>query len=204
MIAPFRTRACAFAFTALVLAGCGGGDGNPFTNPPLVDNPPGAPGGRLSFAYFQQCIEPIFNTPLPSTANGLTTTNTCASTGCHDNVNGTGGAFRVTGSAATVDLSNPANTPELIRTLEIYRNFYSAQGETIPGAAAQSRLVNKPLVRGVLHGGGLIFDSEDDPLVKRLRYWISRPAPNGQDEFSSASNGVLNPATAGPDGCNIE
>ena len=36
---------------------------------------------------------------LPIQLNGTTTTNTCAGSGCHDNANGTGGAFRVVADA---------------------------------------------------------------------------------------------------------
>ena len=39
----------------------------------------------------------------------------------------------------------------------------------------------------MLHGGGLIFPSETDPNVKLIKYWITHPAPLGQDEFSTAT-----------------
>jgi hypothetical protein len=69
----------------------------------------------------------------------------------------------------------------------MYKNFYSAQGEVVFGSPTQSRLVTKPLLLGVLHGGGLIFESQDDPNVRKLAFWINRPMPQGQDEFSSAA-----------------
>lgn len=170
---------------AAALAGCGGG--NPLGNPPDVENPPGASGQKLAFAYFQRCINPIFDLALPIDQNGVISTNTCAASGCHDNTSGTGGAFRVRPLLDPIRVQDPANTPEVIRAGEMYKNFYSAQGSTVPAAAGDSRLLNKPLVRGVLHGGGLIFASDQDPLAKLMRYWIEHPAPLGQDEFSSAT-----------------
>ena len=161
-----RRRAFALAaplVATLVLtmvAACGGG--NPLDNPEEVANPPASGTRKLSFAYFQRCVQPILEAQLPITLNGVTTVNSCASSGCHDDTNGTGGALRLRGGAALVDL---ALTPEQIRATEMYRNFYSSQGEVVFGDTLASRLIAKPLVRGVLHGGGLVFDSEDDPNV---------------------------------------
>ena len=169
----------------LALAGCGGGGGsNPLGNPPLVANPGSVGGQKLSFAYFQHCINPIFNARLP--INGGASTVTCAASGCHDDANGTGGAFRVVPAAAAVDLTDPANTPDVVKALDIYKNFYSAQAMVVFGSPPQSRLLIKPRVQGVLHGGGLVFESATDPNVKLLEFWITHPVPQGQDEFSSA------------------
>lgn len=188
------------------LASCGGGDGtNPFDNPATVSNPAGTTNGqKLSFAYFQRCVMPILNTQLPVTINGVTSVNSCAASGCHDNTNGTGGALRLTASAALVDLAAPANTPDVIRTSAMYRNFYSSQGETLIGAPLTSRLLNKPLVRTVLHGGGLIFADENDANAKIIRYWITRPMPAGQDEFSSAAANLFTPANVSTGACNTD
>jgi hypothetical protein len=41
------------------LASCGGG-GNPLGNPDTIQNPPTQGGQKLSFIYFQKCINPIF------------------------------------------------------------------------------------------------------------------------------------------------
>jgi hypothetical protein len=71
--------------------------------PDTVANPPGGSGQKLSFVYFQRCVFPVLNTPLPVNIGGVTTTNTCAAGGCHDNATGTGGALRLVGSAAPVD-----------------------------------------------------------------------------------------------------
>ena len=73
------------------LASCGGGSSNPLDNPSPIENPPGASGQRLSFAYFQKCINPIFIAQL--TIPGSTATNTCAGSGCHDTATGTGGVM---------------------------------------------------------------------------------------------------------------
>ena len=150
------------------LAACGGSSSNPFDNPPTVSNPAGATGQHLSFAYFQKCINPIFIAALTIQLNGTTSINTCAGSGCHDTVTGTGGAFRVVPAATMVDLTAAANTPDVIRTTDIYKNFYSAQGEVILGSTTQSRLLAKPLLLGVLHGGGLIFTGLSDPNAKLI------------------------------------
>jgi hypothetical protein len=191
------------AAAALALASCGGG--NPVDNPTNVANPTGTVGGqKLAFAYFQRCVMPILRAQLPVTANGTTSVNSCAAGGCHDNTNGTGGALRLTASAATVDLATPGLTPEAIRATEMYRNFYSSQGETLIGAPLSSRLLNKPLVRTVLHGGGLIFSNETDANAKIIRYWITRPMPAGQDEFSSAAANLFTPADIATGACNTD
>jgi len=97
------------------LVACGGSSSNPFDNPPTISNPEGATGQHLSFAYFQKCVNPIFLAQLQIQLNGVTSTNTCAGSGCHDTVTGTGGAFRVVPAAAQLDVTLPANTPDVIR-----------------------------------------------------------------------------------------
>ena len=178
-----------FGFTA-----CGGSD--PLGNPPQVSNPAGASGQFLAFAYFQLCVNPIFLKSLPNPNGG--TANTCAAGGCHNNATGTGGAFRIIPTAQVVDLTNPANTPDVIKASDMYKNFYSAQGEVVVGDPAHSLLLNKPLLRNVLHGGGLIFANAQDANVKLMEYWISNPVPAGQDEFSTATYGMFTPAYPNP------
>ena len=112
-----------------------------------------------------------------------------------------GGALRLLGSAAPVDASA---TPDAVRASDMYKNYYSSLGETVVGNPDQSRLLNKPLVRNTLHGGGLIFESADDPAAKRIRYWINRPMPAGQDEFSSAANTMFTPADPATGACNSD
>ncbi|MEP7302797.1 MAG: hypothetical protein ABI699_14880 [Caldimonas sp.] len=200
---PITSALSCFAAAAL-LASCGGSSGNPFDNPAAVTNPGVVSGQHLAFAYFQRCINPIFNAQLQIQLNGVTSVNTCAGSGCHDNVTGTGGAFRLVGTAQPVDLSDPAMTPDVIRTTDMYKNFYSAQGEVVLGSTTQSRLLNKPLVLGVLHGGGLIFPSESDPNALLIKYWISHPAPQGQDEFSTATYGMFTPPDPKTGTCNTQ
>ena len=182
------------------LAACGGSS-NPLGNPPVVENPQADQGHQhLAFAYFQKCINPIFITPLPIA--GTTSTNTCGGAGCHDTVTGTGGAFRIVPAATPLDLSDPANTPDVIRKSDIYKNFYSAQGMVILGNTAQSRLLVKPLLLNVFHGGGQVFPSQSDPNVKLIQYWISHPAPLGQDEFSTSTYTMFTPADPKTGTCN--
>jgi hypothetical protein len=193
------------ALATLGVASCGGGSSNPLDNPTTVVNDPGTvTGQKLSFAYFQKCINPIFLAQLQIQLNGTTSTNTCAGSGCHASDTGTGGAFRVVPTAAAVDLTNVANTPDVIRTSDMYKNFYSAQGEVVVGSTTQSRLLLKPQLLGVLHGGGLIFPSATDPNVKLIEYWISHPAPQGQDEFSTATYAMFTPADPVTGTCNTQ
>ena len=198
-----RALAAAACLAALQLAGCGGGgNSNPLDNPPVVANPAGTSGQKLSFVYFQKCINPIFLARL--LVGGSSSTNTCASSGCHDDVSGTGGAFRVVQTAATIDLADPANAPGTVRTTDMYKNFYSAQGSVVIGDASHSRLLTKPLVRGVLHGGGLIVLDDNDPNARLLQYWISRPVPQGADEFSATAASMFTPADPATGSCNTQ
>lgn len=195
-----RMRRCSLAAAGLtILAGCGGGGA--LDNPPAVANPPGSSGQKLSFLYFQRCVNPILNTPLPIRINGSTSTNTCAAGGCHDNVSGTGGALRLLGGAAAVD---PTAAIDVVRASDMYKNYYSSLGESVVGNPEQSRLLNKPLVRNTLHGGGLIFETAEDPAARLIRYWINRPMPAGQDEFSSAANTMFSPADPATGACNTD
>jgi hypothetical protein len=189
------------AALAILLTGCGGG-GNPLGNPAEILNPPTTGGQKLSFAYFQKCINPIFLAPLQINQGGVVSTNTCASSGCHDNSTGTGGALRVVQSAQAVNLADPASTPDMVRITDMYKNFYSSQGSTVIGAPTQSRLLQKPLTLNVLHGGGVVFADQNDANAKLIAYWIGRPMPQGQDEFSSAANSMFTPPDPASGSCN--
>lgn len=193
----------AVCLLAIMLASCGGG-GGPFGNPPVIDNPAGAGGQKLSFVYFQKCINPILKAQLQIDVNGVVSTNSCAGSGCHDTVNGTGGALRVVPDAADIDLADPANTPDVIRASDMYRNYRSTLGVVIPGSASESLLLKKPLVENVLHGGGLIFHGAADPNVLLMQYWINRPSPQGQDEFSVAGNSMFTPPDPATGTCNTQ
>ncbi len=197
------TSLCGALAGALMLASCGGG-GDPLSNPPDISNPPGASGEKLAFAYFQKCIAPIFLEQLPIVQNGVSSTNTCSGSGCHDSNTGTGGALRIVVAATPVDLADAANTPDVIRTTDMYKNFYSAQGVTVPGSPIDSRLFDKPLLLNFLHGGGKIFASQDDPNAKLIAYWISHPAPTGQDEFSTSTYSMFTPANPVTGTCNTQ
>jgi hypothetical protein len=195
-------RRCAAA-ALLAVAGCGGGE-NPFDNPATVSNPKQVSGQKLSFTYFQKCINPIFLARLQINQGGVISTNTCASSGCHDNTTGTGGAFRVVPGAMTVDLADPANTADVVRGSDMYKNFYSAQGSAVIGSPTQSRLLAKPLTLNVLHGGGVVFADQSDPNAKLIAYWIGRPMPQGQDEFSSAADTMFTPPNPTTGTCNSQ
>ena len=177
---------CVIALATAALNGCGGG--GLLDNPATLSNPAATSGQKLSFVYFQRCVNPVLNTPLRVNINGVVSTNTCAAGGCHDNSTGTGGALRLMGTAPTAD---PAQGAATVRASDMYKNYYSSLGETVVGTADQSRLLNKPLVRGVLHGGGLIFETPDDAAAKVIRYWVNRPMPQGQDEFSDAAKSMF-------------
>lgn len=195
----FRSpRAAMLAAAAALLAAACGGGGNPLSNPPDILNPAGTGGEKLSFAYFQACINPIFE-KLIASGN---TVNKCSSGGCHDNVSGTGGALRLAVAPASLDVLDPANTPDVIRQSDMYKNFYSAQGAVVIGAPTQSRLFQKPLVLNVLHGGGQIFIDANDPNAKLIQYWITHPAPQGQDEFSRATDSMFTPPNPNTGACN--
>jgi hypothetical protein len=189
---------CGVLAAGALVAGCGGG-GDPLTNPGNVKNPTTTGGATLAFPYFEKCIFPIFLKQLPITQNGVTSTNTCAGAGCHDSNTGTGGALRVIVAAtpiADADVKAAATdtaTATTIRASDMYKNFYSAQGVTVFGSPIQSRLFDKPLLLNVLHGGGRIFTSQDDPDAKLIAYWISHPVPSGQDEFSTSSYSMFTP-----------
>jgi hypothetical protein len=187
----------------IALVGCGGGTA--LDNAPTINNPGKVGGQKLSFAYFARCVNPVLVTPLPTPGAPApgTGTNTCAAGGCHDNITGTGGALRLVGGAVNVNL---AATPEVLRASDMYKNYYSALGSSTVGAPEQSAMLNKPLVRGVLHGGGVVFGSAEDQAAKTIRYWINRPMPDataGDDEFSSAANSMFTPPDAATGVCNI-
>lgn len=179
------TRRPALLALLLSLAACGGGSA--LDNADTIENPAGSGGRKLSFRYFQACIQPVLLERITS-AGG---TNRCADSGCHDNTTGTGGALRLFAGATAVDLADPANTPEAVRQTDMYKNFYSSQGATVIGTPTQSRLFQKPLLLNTLHGGGQILDSTDDPRAQLIAYWITHPMPETQDEFSSAGDALF-------------
>jgi hypothetical protein len=203
MTSSFRLRgAASAALAAALLTACGGG-GDPLSNPGNVSNPVVSGGEALSFVYFQRCIFPIFLEQIPITQNGVTSTNTCSGAGCHDSNTGTGGALRVIVGAADItnaDILAAASATDLavLQATDMYKNFYSAQGVTVFGSPLQSRLFEKPLVLGVLHGGGRIFASQDDAHAKLIAYWINHPVTSGS-EFSTSAYTMFTPALSTTD-----
>jgi len=197
----FASRALTVGALLLALTGCGGGGSDVLGNPPTVTNAVTLGGQYLSYAYFQRCINPIFQTALPI-LSGAAGTNSCAGSGCHDNVSGAGGALRLYPLAVALDVTDPANTAAVIRASDMYKNFFSAQGAVLIGNSAQSRLLSKPLLRNVLHGGGQIFANESDANARLIAYWISRPVPKGQDEFSTANYNMFTPPDPNTGTCN--
>jgi hypothetical protein len=183
--------ACVTLLCATLLGGCGGGgnNANPADNPPDIANPTVlSTTKRLSFAYFQRCVQPILEAELPTTVNGVPSLGSCAASGCHDSRSATGGALRLVREAQFQSFEpNPSNTAQL-RQSEMYRNFISAQAAVVPGQPADSLLLNKPLGRGVPHAGGVSFNSANDLNARVMAYWIARPLPEGEDEFSAAGN----------------
>jgi predicted small lipoprotein YifL len=169
------------------LAACGGG--NPLDNPPGVVNTPGGGGQNLSFVYYQYCVNPVLVRQLALPGGG---TGSCAGSGCHDNANGTGGAFRMEAGATDVDIASVS--ADEARQTAMYRNFFSAQGSSVIGGPTSSKMLTKPLVQGVLHGGGQVFANADTPEARVLSFWIGRPMPQGQDEFSSAAASMFSAA----------
>jgi hypothetical protein len=191
----------AAALTATVAA-CGGGGSEVLGNPPTIANGALLTGQTLSFAYFQRCINPVLLAQLPALSGSGT--NTCAGSGCHDSNTGTGGALRLFPVAGVLDVTDAANTADVIRASDMYKNFYSAQAATVIGSSAQSRLLSKPLLRNVLHGGGQIFASATDAPAVLMAYWINHPVPQGQDEFSVASYSMFTPNDPNTGTCNTQ
>jgi hypothetical protein len=74
----------------------------------------------------------------------------------------------------------------------------------IVGNPTESRLVVKPLVLNVFHGGGQVFTSQSDPNIQLIKYWITHPAPLGQDEFSPATSSMFTPADPKTGTCNVQ
>ena len=49
-----------------------------------------------------------------------------------------------------------------------------------------------------------VLPSQSDPNVTLLKYWITHPAPKGQDEFSSATYTMFTPADPATGMCNTQ
>jgi predicted small lipoprotein YifL len=181
-------RSLAGLLPLLTLAGCGGGGA--VDNPPQVTNSAVAGSQTLCFEYYQRCVNPRLVSPI--TPMGATSSVTCAATGCHDNIHGTGGALRLIPGANT-PLDMATTTPAAARASDMYLNYLSSQGEVLFTDPLQSRLLTKPQVQGVLHGGGQIFTNSQDPVLKIFAYWIQNPAQLGEDEFGASCRNLFTP-----------
>jgi hypothetical protein len=172
-----------FAAAALLLASCGGS--SPLDNPPDVNNggSGGTNGNRLSFSYFQKCVNPIVTTAVDPNKN-------CANAGCHG-PNGAGAAYRALIAAADVPLPVGAGQAETVRqTEDMYKNFRSAAGQATLTNVALSSLLTKPL-NTVIHRGGQIFPNASVTEAQIIRFWISNPVPATDDEFSASIDHIL-------------
>jgi hypothetical protein len=181
-------RAAGGALLLALLAACGGS--NPLDNPPDISNGGGVEGDKLSFAYFQKCVDPIVTTNVDPNKN-------CSNANCHA-PGGSGGAFRAITAATPISLVPPIDATAA-RATDMYKNYRSAAGQTLIDAPGDSRLLNKPLLNGTLHSGGQIFANDQVTEARTIRFWISNPIPPGQDEFSAANYSILfsngNPVT---------
>ena len=143
----------------------------------------GATGGTLCFDYYQRCVDPVFNAVLVNEGNVFT----CAASGCHQNPGSAGGAFKIfPGQVPLASIADPAQ----VHQAPIYANFLSAKGAAYLGAPRESFLIRKPLVEGVLHGGGRVFANDMAPGARQFLYWITNRA---SDELSPQCAQLFDP-----------
>ena len=179
---------------------------NPLDNPPDVEQPRRSQAARSCRSPTSSAACTRSSWPAADPPGIDHSINTCAGSGCHDNANGTGGAFRVVRQRAAGRLTNPANTADVIRASDMYKNFYSAQGEVVFGSPRRAALLAKPLVHGVLHGGGLIFDNAHDPNAQADRSTGSatrRRTGAGRVQHA-ATYGMFTPADPNTGTCNTQ
>ncbi|GMR20824.1 MAG: hypothetical protein BMS9Abin36_1421 [Gammaproteobacteria bacterium] len=139
-----------------------------------VEDGPG--GNTLCFNYFQSCINPILDENIAG--------KTCSASGCHRQGEAFGGAFRTDPTAAD-------------GSTEMLANFISAKGATNLNNAANSKLLTKPLVSGILHGGGVVFTTAD-PQYSEILYWINNSVTAQDDPicdnlFNGTACQIYNP-----------
>ncbi len=186
------------------LAACGGSS-NPLGNPPVVSNPQSTQGNQhLSFAYFQKCINPIFLAQLPDPGNVDHQHLRRRWLSRHSDRHRRRFSFGA-GARRRSTSRDPANTPDVIRATDIYKNFYSAQGdgrrrqhhaEPARRQAAACSASSTAAARS--------SRDENDPNIKLIKYWITHPAPLGQDEFSTATYTMFTPADPKTGTCNTQ
>jgi len=50
----------------------------------------------------------------------------------------------------------------------------------------------------------VVFAGPNDANAKLIAYWIGRPMPQGQDEFSSAADSMFTPPNPATGACNTQ
>ena len=129
-----------------------------------VDLEPAANTQQLCQEYYEACINPLLTQPHSIISRGVSVT--CSSAGCHDNVAGSGGAFKI-------DSSAQAGTDAMTT------NYHAARGFTNLSDPVNSKLLLEPLagsdaISGT-HGGGDIFADPNDSAYQEIYYWITHP-----------------------------
>lgn len=142
--------------------------------------PVAADNRTLCYADFELCVSPILDAQLSGRAGPVT----CASSGCHDQAAGSGGAFKI--------YAQPA--PD---TAEMLANFFAARAFANLNAPAQSKLLLEPL-QGVssitgTHTGGDILPTTGDACYVAIHDWISNQV---EASDSSACGQCVVPDTA--------
>ena len=151
---------------------------NPLDNPPTVSNPTAhRQTSSCPSPTSRSCINPIFLAQLPihsATARldqhlrrrrVATTTPTAPAA-----------RFVSCPTRSRSTSPNPANTPDVIRASDMYKNFYSAQGDGGDRLAdAEPRCSPSRWCNGVLHGGGLVFETAQRSRTRKLIAVLDQP-----------------------------
>ncbi len=137
----------------------------------------------LCYADFEQCISPILDAQLSGRAGPAT----CASSGCHDQAAGSGGAFKI--------FSQPAPS-----SAEMLANYFAARAFANLDDPDQSKLLLEPL-QGVssitgTHTGGDIFPSTGDACYVAIHDWISNQV-EASDSSACGQCVATDPASCG-------
>lgn len=129
-----------------------------------VNVEPAANAQQLCQEYYEACINPLLTQPRTLISRDVSVT--CSSAGCHDSVSGSGGAFKIDGSA-------------LAGTDAMTTNYRAAHGFINISDPVNSKLLLEPLagsdaISGT-HGGGDIFADPNDSAYQEIYYWITHP-----------------------------
>jgi len=163
--------------SGLFLAGCGAE-----VNGGAVANN----GQTLCFSDFENCINPIFNTPMQN-RTGQTNIQ-CASGGCHEIGGGFAGSLRL----------YPNILPGTLDPTEQSRlqtNFLSTLANANLGNPSSSKLLLKPLVgnsgNNDAHSGGDILPNNSDPCYSAILAWVTNRVPDQADAACGGCTPVL-------------